>query len=257
MGPEKGRTVASDTLREELLAVPGVASAEVDVSGTDPAGVKVRLEPDADAEVVGVEVQRVLASHGMKSRLSGADAVAGTAMPPAEPAAAVEPEPEPEPAASTEAEPAAEAPLEPEVLPEPPPPPAEVAPVVPMAAVPDQPQSAPPAAAASAGLVKVESVAVHERADSLAATVRLTDGSEATGPPVADASQLEATIAAGAITALGSTAELAAVEWMVVDGESIVTVVVRDGKGLDAGAAVVGTGRAFAVASATAAALGS
>ena len=62
--------MAAESLRDELLAVPGVAEAEVDESGTNPSGVRVRLAPEADAQAVGIEVQRILASHGMRSRVN-------------------------------------------------------------------------------------------------------------------------------------------------------------------------------------------
>ena len=66
--------MASDALRAELMSVPGVASAEVDLTDASaPAGVRVRLTADADARRVGAEVQRVLASHGMRSRFADAE----------------------------------------------------------------------------------------------------------------------------------------------------------------------------------------
>jgi hypothetical protein len=76
-----GRAEASaETLREELLALPGVSRAEVDLSGDGASGVRVRLGGDADARRVGLEVQRVLASHGMRSRVE-AESGAPRAMP--------------------------------------------------------------------------------------------------------------------------------------------------------------------------------
>lgn len=62
-----------ESLREELLALPGVADAEIDLSGDNPSGVKIRLTADADADAVGAEVSRIFASHGMRSRLAGGD----------------------------------------------------------------------------------------------------------------------------------------------------------------------------------------
>jgi hypothetical protein len=63
--------VAAQSLREELLALPGVAEAEVDGGDAAPAGVRIRLAADADAAAVGTEVQRVLAARGVRSRLGG------------------------------------------------------------------------------------------------------------------------------------------------------------------------------------------
>lgn len=66
-----------DTLREELLSLAGVAGAEVDAAdATSPSGVRVRLQAGADARAVGVQVQRVLASHGYRSRVADGEVVA-------------------------------------------------------------------------------------------------------------------------------------------------------------------------------------
>ena len=61
--------VAAQSLREQLLALPGVAEAEVDGDDTALLGVRIRLAPGVDAEAVGAEVQRVLAERGVHSRL--------------------------------------------------------------------------------------------------------------------------------------------------------------------------------------------
>jgi hypothetical protein len=91
-GQRRKSAVASESLREELLALPGVAEAEVDEQGDAPSGVRVRLLPDADARAVGAEVQRVLAAHGMRSRLTSE----GESEPPPAPlTGAGEPLPEP------------------------------------------------------------------------------------------------------------------------------------------------------------------
>ena len=74
-----GGAVAAQSLREQLLALPGVAEAEVDGGDAAPAGVRIRLATDADAAAVGAEVQRVLAARGVRSRL-------GREEPPAAPA---------------------------------------------------------------------------------------------------------------------------------------------------------------------------
>ena len=63
--------MAAESLRDELLALPGVAEVELDGEGSAPAGVRVRLAAEADPERVGIEVQRVLAAHGMRSRVDG------------------------------------------------------------------------------------------------------------------------------------------------------------------------------------------
>ncbi len=57
------------------------------------------------------------------------------------------------------------------------------------------------------------------------------------------------------LEAAGRSLEIVGVDWDRYDGESVVTVVVREETALHAGAAVMRSGRAFAVAAATRAAL--
>jgi hypothetical protein len=72
-----GDVARVDTLRQELMSLVGVAAADVDGTGeAAPSGVRVRLVPGADARAVGVQVQRVLASHGLRSRVSDEEIVA-------------------------------------------------------------------------------------------------------------------------------------------------------------------------------------
>jgi len=68
-GVKGGVALAALSLREQLLALPGVAEAEVDGEDAAPAGVRIHLAPDADAAAVGAEVQQVLSARGMRSRL--------------------------------------------------------------------------------------------------------------------------------------------------------------------------------------------
>lgn len=86
--------VAAPSLREELLDLPGVAEVELDGEGSAPSGVRIRLAPDADPDRVGLEVQRVLAAHGMRSRVDGraAEAPPLPPLPPLPPAAPPEEE---------------------------------------------------------------------------------------------------------------------------------------------------------------------
>jgi hypothetical protein len=62
--------VAANMLRDELLSVPGVESAVVEGDALTPQGVRVRLSAGVDATVVGEEVQRVLAAHGLRSEMA-------------------------------------------------------------------------------------------------------------------------------------------------------------------------------------------
>jgi hypothetical protein len=66
-------TVVIHTLEEELLAIAGIAGAEIEGERDHPHGVRVQLAAGADADLVGREVQRVLAAHGMRSQLSRED----------------------------------------------------------------------------------------------------------------------------------------------------------------------------------------
>ncbi len=59
-----------DLLRDELLRVPGVESAVVEGDALTPEGVRVRLAAGVDAAAVGEEVQRILASHGLRSEMA-------------------------------------------------------------------------------------------------------------------------------------------------------------------------------------------
>jgi len=233
-GMVRGQTaVGAQTLQSDLLAVSGVESAEVDITdGAAPAGVKVRLAPDADARRVGVEVQRVLAAHGMRSRFSDVDDIAN----------------ESEPASQSPPIPSADTPSSPPPSPITPPPEAPSAPVPIVASVPSPPASAPPM---PVSVSAIESVSVEERVDGLSATVVLADGAQATRA-VAEVEELDAAVVAAVAEANGQSATPAAIEWLEVDGGSVVTVVLDIGEGsLAAGAGVKRVGRAYAVAIAT------
>jgi hypothetical protein len=65
--------VTADLLRDELLRVPGVESADIEGDALTPQGVRVRLSPGVDASAVGEEVQRVLAAHGLRSEMAQPD----------------------------------------------------------------------------------------------------------------------------------------------------------------------------------------
>lgn len=90
--------MAAESLRDELLALPGVAAVELDGEGAAPSGVRVRLAPDADPERVGLDVQRVLAAHGMRSRVDDSAVAEPLPLPLAPPAPPPE-EPVPAPPA--------------------------------------------------------------------------------------------------------------------------------------------------------------
>lgn len=222
-----------ESLRDELLSVVGVASAEVDADDDTPSGVRVRLLPDADANRVGLEVQRVLASHGMRSRVASDESVAAPvvdlAPPDVVPPRPVVPPPLPEPAVVVE------------------PPPAEAGTRSPFAP-PQEPGDRPVLA----------SLAFEESADGVTVTAVAADGrrfSRRAGA-VTDQAVSEAVVAAVGALSEGKPQRLLWVSAETIDGTQVVTVLVErtDGTRL-AGAAVVRAAKAYAVARATWAAL--
>ncbi len=208
------------TLRDELMAIPGIEGAELDGDGETPAGVRVRLAVDADAETVSREVQRVLAAHGMRSQLTG---------PRVEPA-------EPPPPPGAPAPPGGSVVALPSV--------AEVE----LEARPPEPAAVPhpdqPAATA------LDSVGVEEGRDGVTVRVAATDGRTAvaraqTAPGGVD----EAVVAAVAELTAGAAARLVGVQETVVDGSVVLTVVVElVDRVRRAGSAVSEGGRPYGVA---------
>ncbi len=76
-------------LQDELLAVPGIAGAEVE-SDRGFAGVRVQLATGADADAVGIAVRRILAEHGMRPvPAEGEDGSEGPPPPPGAPGSVV------------------------------------------------------------------------------------------------------------------------------------------------------------------------
>lgn len=257
-----------DSLRDELRSLPGVADAEVDGDGTSPANVRVRLHPEADPTAVGRDIQRVLASHGMRSRIATPEPTNGDVVSLPAPEAPVPPRPEAPP------------PLPPEPL-EPPPGPAPqpvvreivTAPAAPIevpdavaAPEPVAPEAEAPAvieapttavalepAPAGGAAASLASLAVEESADGVVVVATATDGRRFTRR--AGGSQEE--VAAAVVAVVGALSEgrpptLLSVTTEVVEGTEAVTVILQkvDGTRL-AGASIVRAGRAYAVARAT------
>jgi hypothetical protein len=212
--------VAGESLRDELLAVPGVTEAEVEDAGSGPSGVRVKLDPDADAGRVGIEVQRVLAAHGLSSRMAG-DPGDAEAPPPI----VGFPAPGDGPSAGSS--------LDDESAGPPSGPPES----------PDVPAAAPAAPAAGLAAVRVE-----ESREEVVVTAIATDGrthSERTAPR-SDA-MLAAVVAAVATLAEGRPPAVLALERTEVDGSLVVTVVLERADGSrGAGASVVRASQAFA-----------
>jgi len=217
-GLEGSAALADDSLRDELEAIDGVAEAEVDDSTDAPAGVRVRLDSDADARLVGMEVQRVLAAHGLRSRITSGEGE----------------------------ESAATAPAPPTIPPPPPIPPPLVAP--------GGADPVKPAAPAAGGLA---SVGVEESAAGVSVRVTGGDGrieTRASGP--SDVEVSETVVEAVAAVAGSGSLRVVSITVAPANGSEVVTVVVaREDESKTAGAAVVEATRAWAVGRATWAAL--
>ncbi|HSG78851.1 MAG TPA: hypothetical protein VLD62_04655 [Acidimicrobiia bacterium] len=222
--------MAAESLRDELLAVPGVAEAEVDESGTNPSGVRVRLAPEADAQAVGIEVQRILASHGMRSRVNDEHAASangdGTAPVVALPTVATIP---PMPSSA-------------------PPLPEAMAFVGPDPA--DEPVHEGPAAAPDATLAGLR---VDESLEGIVVTAMASDGRSFTEQSdLSESGMYDAVVSVVGALADGRAPTVLDVERRVVDGTEVVSVILERADGTRfAGSAVVRVGRAFAAARAT------
>lgn len=57
-------------LHDELVAIEGIADAQVEIVEDGPPSVRLQVEPGADRRRVGESVQQILANHGLKSRLA-------------------------------------------------------------------------------------------------------------------------------------------------------------------------------------------
>lgn len=259
-------------LREELLALDGIAAAELDGDHTTPSGVRVRLAPGADPDAVGRDVQRILAAHGMRSHMTDAepmgDSLTEEPVEPAAVAAPVEPAVVAAPVEAPVEQPPAEEPLpvteaRPPVAVStstgdlPPPPPgalraavgAEVVRMPGVAADPVPVAETSPGPGADDGLA---SVAVEETRTGV--TVRVTtelgrqlERSVAAAGPMVDIAIVEAV---GALLA-SPPPEVVAVNDHLLDGTDVILVVVDHGDGTrTSGSAVIDIGRPFAVGTA-------
>ncbi len=223
------------SLRDSLQAVAGVAGAEVDVTDGTPTGVRIRLDPDADPDAVGEQVQQVLSTHGIRARLGGAEAAA---PPPAEPRRAAGPPPPPGAGAVlalADAEGARRG-------------------AVPVAFDHGEPVAElPPVAGAS-----LAGVAVEETRDGVVVTVTAADGRrEARRARWSDGGLEDAVVAAvAALAGQDSPPALVGTREIEIEGSEAVVVMLErlDGRRL-AGAAVVEAGAPFALARAVWAAL--
>ena len=218
-----------------MLSIAGIASAELEGGEDAPQGVRVQLAAGADAESVGREVQRVLASHGMRSHRPGEQApveeyqdMSGGSAPSIVPPFH-QPGPPPPPGADTNG-----------------------GAVFRLPGV-QQPELQLQAEVESVELVEdpapmvLESVSVEETRDGIA--VRVVAGAESVTRQVSSSSDGMDAAVVGALTdLLGLESELIAVQRGEAGEARIVTVLVEVvGAGRQVGSAVITAGEAFAV----------
>ena len=244
----------ADSLRDELLSIPGIEAAEFEGDVAAPEGVRVRLSADADSEVVGQEVRRILATHGMRSHLAqhegdeseqeGSEEPATPPPPPGAPASVVALPgvtpimpvtrvPEPQPVT---------------LSPEPPPLPVEGAP-------------APALADTSAAVHRLDTVALEEGRHGVTVRVTSTNGSRVERRARPGGAGLDEAV----VSAVGELFDSSVVPPLLIEVVSqeisavpVVTVMLEQGDGrVCAGSAVSDSGRVYAVARAAWAALDS
>ncbi len=231
------------TLREQLLAIEGIATADLDGDHENPAGVRVRLAPGADADAVGREVQRVLAEHGMRSHM--------TETTPREPAARRQQPDEASVPDEAGDEPRVEAAATTSETPPPPPGALKAVggEVVHMPGVILEPDPVDEPVPGPGTPDRIAAVAVEETRTGVRVRVstelgRQMDRSVSGSGPMVDVAIVEAV---GALLA-SPPPEVIAVNDHLLDGSDVVLVLVEHADGTrSAGSAVVGIGRPFAV----------
>lgn len=225
-----GQAMGAEELRAELMAIDGIAAAEVGGDEGAPNGIKIRLEAGADADAVGEAVRRVLAGRGMRSRVGG-DKTA-PASPPPPPGAPVVSIGRQRGSAETIVETSREAGALPVLT--------EVAPFV-----------------SGASLA---SLSVEEGRIGVTVTASARDGRSATRRSRSTSSGLEEAIL-GVVAELVHGADaptplLIAVEESTIEESDVVTVLVEVAEGIrHVGSAILDGGRAYAIATAMWAAL--
>lgn len=225
----------ADSLRAELLAIEGIASAELEGTEAAPHGVKVRLAAGADAKSVGVAVQRVLASHGMRSHRADDSGAVGEAESATEVGSSGSPAVSRSPGD-----------------PGPPPPPGAAgngnAAVLPMRALSAEPTVQQVTVEATP--LELDSVSVEESRNGISVRVRAGDAA-ATRQVGGGPGSMDAALIGALAELLGKEAELVAVQRGEAGESTIVTVLLEiAGSGQQVGSAVVVAGDAYAVAQA-------
>lgn len=269
----KGEGVAVNSLREDLLRIPGIEVAELEGDASAPDGVRVRLQAGVDVESVGEEIRRVLASHGLRSELTDRfrprpipDQVERPSPTPATPGQEWTPSPplQEVPIAESEAVSAQVEQAESTVAIAPP---AEIeaeadeeveegGPVIILDSTQEE-QTWPPSWPEQAGL---ESVAVEEGRMGVVVRVTSSSGTVVDRPAVGVSSGIDEAITAAVASLFGTDPApvLLSVTESEIAGTAMVTIVLEAGRGVRlVGSAVLEGGRAYAVGRAAWAALSS
>lgn len=206
-----------------MLAITGVASAEIATDGAAISGVRVRLEPGSAPGPVGKEIQDVLARHGVEGTVGTRQDRSGPPPPPGAAGAAVV-------ALASYADPAPD----------------------------EDPQVEPAPRPNLVVEAQLDGVSVEESAGGTTITVRSTDGRTAMRRPGSgDAAMVEA-VAAAVSELHGGSARFVGHASIEVGGVPVVVIVMedRDGRRL-VGASPAGTGTPYSAAKAAWAALAS
>ncbi|HSM02602.1 MAG TPA: hypothetical protein VK960_09235 [Acidimicrobiia bacterium] len=222
-------------LREQLRALPGVADAEVDSDDGSPSGIRVRLHPDADPDRVGAEVQQVLASHGIRSRVAGDDLAPVVNLPLAAPA---------------DLESGADSPTSDPWSP------SQKPGALPGEAVEtsEDLETGSVSGSETSARASLASLSYEESMDGVTVTAVATDGQRFSRKAADSTDMAVSSAIAAAVGALaeGKPQRLLWVASETVEGSEVVTVVLEKADGSRvAGAAIVRAARAFAVARAT------
>ena len=232
---------ARRSIREELLSIVGIADAALDGEAPLPEGVKVQLAPGADPDEVGREVARVLAGHGMRSRMVVPGVAPHAAPPPPAPRTVINlaefdqfgAEPAAADAESGEDDATGEA----DRL--------------------DQPENEPPAPAeeaappAAAPVPTLRDVTISQRASGVAVSVAVGDG-EVQRVAVASEGGIDQALLEAVCELLGvePVPALVSVSHAEVAGCMIVSILIDDGATRRAGSAVDRGNRPWAAAKA-------
>ncbi len=211
-----------------MLSIAGIASAELDGEEDAPQGVRVQLAAGADAESVGREVRKVLASYGMRSHRANDE---------------------------TTVEAPSEAPIgaapanSPELQPGPPPPPGAENNGGAVFRLPGvrEPALDPVLEVEEVPAMLLDSVSVEESRKGIAVRVIAGDAS-VTRQVGSGPDGMDAAIVGALAELLGLESELVAVQRSEAGDARIVTVLVEIvGAGRQVGSAVIAAGEAFAV----------